>query len=107
MGNPSAWLAAIVASAQDAIVGKTLDGEVVSWNPAAEVLFGYRAEEMIGRPISLLADPAHPDEMTDILVRLRGGERIGRYEFELEGARTARSCPSRSPYRRCAAMRAS
>ncbi len=78
--EPQAWLAAIVESAEDAIVGKTLDGEVVSWNPAAEGLFGYRAEEIVGQPIAILADPAHPSEMADILSRLRDGERIGRYE---------------------------
>ncbi len=79
-GQAEAWLAAIVEFAEDAIVGKMLDGTVVSWNPAAEALFGYRADGMVGQRIKILADPAHPDEMGQILERLQKGERVGRYE---------------------------
>jgi PAS domain S-box-containing protein len=76
----NAWLAAIVESSDEAIVSKTLDGIVTSWNPAAERLFGYVADEIIGRPIAILAAPGHEDEMPAILARIRRGERVARYE---------------------------
>lgn len=75
-------LAAIVESSEDAIVSKTLDGVVTSWNKAAERTFGYAAEEMIGQPISTLAAPGQADEMTRILDRVRRGERIEHFETE-------------------------
>lgn len=73
-------LAAIVESAEDAIVGKTLDGIVTSWNSAAERIFGYTAAEMVGRPISVLAAPETTDEMPRILDAIRHGGRIAHYE---------------------------
>jgi PAS domain S-box-containing protein len=76
----NAWLGAIVESSDEAIVSKTLDGIVTSWNPAAERLFGYTADEAIGRHISILAAPGHEDEMPAILERIRRGEKVGRYE---------------------------
>ena len=75
-----ALLAAIVASSDDAIASKTLDGIVTSWNRAAERLFGYAAEEMIGRPIAVLAAPGREDEMPAILARIRRGERVDHFE---------------------------
>src|SRR5579864_7328401 len=75
-------LAAIMASSEDAIVSKTLDGVVTSWNRAAERIFGYTAQEMIGQPISILTALGHADEMPRILDRIRRGERIERYETE-------------------------
>jgi PAS domain S-box-containing protein len=57
----AARLAAIVESSEDAIVGKTLDGIITSWNPAAERLFGHSAGEAVGRPLSMLVPPDHPD----------------------------------------------
>jgi PAS domain S-box-containing protein len=75
-------LVAIVESSEDAIVSKTLDGVVTSWNRAAERTFGYTAEEMIGRPISILTAPGRADEMPRILDRIRRGERIEHYETE-------------------------
>lgn len=76
----AAWLAAIVESSDDAIVSKTLDGLVTSWNPAAHRLFGYSADEMVGRHISVLAAPGREDEMPMILERIRRGEKIDHYE---------------------------
>jgi len=73
-------LAAIVASSEDAIVSKTLEGIVTSWNSAAERLFGYAADEMIGQPILRVIPPDRHHEETEILARLRRGERLERYE---------------------------
>ena len=73
-------LAALVASADDAIVSKNLDGIITSWNKGAERIFGYTAEEMIGRPMSQLAVPGQQEDMTWILDRVRNGERIDHYE---------------------------
>ncbi len=75
-----ALLAEIVASSDDAIASKTLEGIVTSWNGAAERLFGYAAEEMIGRPIAVLAAPGREDEMPAILARVRRGERVDHLE---------------------------
>ena len=74
------FLGALVASAEDAIVSKTLEGVVTSWNPAAERLFGYSAEEMIGKSILILIPEGHPNEEPEILARIRRGERIEHYE---------------------------
>ena len=74
------WLAAVVESSDDAIVSKTLEGIVTSWNPAAEKLFGYTAEEMIGRPIAILAAPDRENEMPAILESIRRGEKVDHYE---------------------------
>ncbi len=73
-------LAAIVESSDDAIVAKDLNGIVTSWNKGAERVFGYTAEEMIGRPISLLIPADRENEEPSILARLRKGERIEHYE---------------------------
>jgi two-component system, chemotaxis family, CheB/CheR fusion protein len=82
MSEPPAasWLAAIVDSSDDAIVSKTLDGTITSWNPAAQRLFGYSPEEVIGRSISILAAPDRENEMPANLERIRRGERVERYE---------------------------
>lgn len=73
-------LASIVDSSDDAIVSKMIDGLITSWNRAAEKIYGYAAEEIIGQPISTLIPPDRPDEMTHILARIQGGERIEHYE---------------------------
>jgi two-component system, LuxR family, sensor kinase FixL len=73
-------LAAIVESSDDAIIGKDLDGVVLSWNEGARRLYGYEAEEMLGQSIARLVPPEHPDELTSILARVRRGERIPPYE---------------------------
>ena len=69
-------LSAIVESTDDAIIGKTLDGIITSWNQAAEKLYGYTANEMIGKPISVVIPTDHMSEFQQILDRLRRGERI-------------------------------
>jgi PAS domain S-box-containing protein len=73
-------LAAIIESSDDAIISKTLDGIITSWNKGAERLFGYTAEEALGRPITILIPPDRHNEETGILERLRRGERICSYE---------------------------
>jgi PAS domain S-box-containing protein len=73
-------LAAIVASSDDAIISKSLDGVVTSWNAAAERIFGYQAEEMIGQPILRLQPEDRQEEENMILERLRRGERIDHFE---------------------------
>ena len=71
---------AIVESSDDAIISKALDGTILSWNPAAERLFGYTADEMIGKPISVLMPEERYDDMESILGRIRRGERVDHYE---------------------------
>ena len=75
-------LAAIIQSSDAAIISKTLDGIVTSWNPSAETLFGYSAAEIVGKPIQVIAAPSHPGEMVEILNRIRRGERVEHYETE-------------------------
>jgi PAS domain S-box-containing protein len=67
-------LAAIVDASHDAIVGKTLEGVVISWNQGAEHLFGYGADEMVGRSILLLVPPERQDEEREILAAMARGE---------------------------------
>lgn len=74
------WLAALIESADDAIVSKTLDGIITSWNAGAERIFGFTAEEAIGNPITIIIPPDHLDEEPAILARLRAGERIEHFE---------------------------
>ena len=73
-------LAAIVESAADAIIGKDLNGVITNWNPGAERLYGYKAEEIIGKSVSILIPPERNDEEPTILAKLRRGERIDHYE---------------------------
>jgi two-component system, LuxR family, sensor kinase FixL len=76
----SAQLAALVSSSDDAIVSKTLDGTITSWNVGATNIFGYQADEMIGQPITRIIPPELHQEEKQILVRLHRGERIQHYE---------------------------
>jgi PAS domain S-box-containing protein len=64
----------------DAIIGTSLDGTITTWNHAAEVIFGYRPEEVIGQSVFVLAAPGREDEMPLILDRIREGQRITHYE---------------------------
>jgi PAS domain S-box-containing protein len=75
-------LAAIVESSNDAILGKDINGRVTSWNKAAELMYGYTAEEIIGEPVELLCPPERQDEEMEILARVRRGEQIKHYETE-------------------------
>ncbi len=74
-----AWLASIVQSSDDAIISKTLDGFITSWNPAAEKLFGYTAKEMIGQPITRLIPDDRLDEEVYIVDRIRKGELVDHF----------------------------
>src|SRR5690349_15394443 len=76
---PLALLASIVESSDDAIASKTLDGIVTSWNPAAEKIYGYKAEEIIGKPFSVLVHRDRPDEIVNILKKIRDGKRVEHY----------------------------
>ena len=73
-------LASIVESSDDAIIAKTLDGRILSWNVGAERLFGYTADEVIGSPITIIIPPERRDEEVSILQRLRRGQRIEHFE---------------------------
>ncbi len=73
-------LAAIVSSSDDAIIGKTIDGIVTDWNIAAQLIFGYSADEMIGQPITLLLPPDLEEEERAILERVRSGEKVDHFE---------------------------
>ncbi len=75
-------LAAIVASSDDAIIAKTLEGIVTDWNRAAEEIFGYSAAEMIGQPMARLLPPGRETEEDEILARLRRDERIEHFETQ-------------------------
>jgi PAS domain S-box-containing protein len=75
-----AYLAAIIESTDDAIVSKTLEGVVTSWNKGAEAMFGYTAEEMVGQPITRLFPPDRLEEENLILNRIKRGERIEHFE---------------------------
>jgi len=78
----SVHLAAIVASSTDAIISKSLDGEIMSWNAGAARLFGHAAQDMVGRPLARIIPPEWMQDENRILARLRVGERIENYETQ-------------------------
>ena len=78
--NPEAWLAAIVESSDDAVVGKTLDSIIRSWNAGATRVFGYSAAEAIGQPVYLIIPRERYDEEPRIIEQLMRGERIDHFE---------------------------
>ncbi len=80
VADAAARLAAILDSSDDAIVSKTLDGIITSWNPAAERMFGWAAAEAVGRPIILIIPEARRAEEDTVLARVRGGERVEHFE---------------------------
>jgi PAS domain S-box-containing protein len=73
-------LAAIVESSDDAILAKNLEGIITSWNTAAERMYGYSAQEIVGQPVTLLFAPGRQDEFMQIMARIRQGERVDHYE---------------------------
>src|SRR3954467_5777109 len=73
-------LAAIVASSDDAIISKNLEGIIVTWNEGATRIFGYTPEEVIGKSITILIPRERLEEEPAILARLRAGERVDHYE---------------------------
>jgi two-component system, chemotaxis family, CheB/CheR fusion protein len=75
-----ALLAAVVQGSDDAILSKALDGTILTWNNAAERMYGYRSEEVIGKNISMLLPPDRSTEIDDILKRLRRGEKLEHFE---------------------------
>lgn len=98
-------LAEVVRGTQDAVLSKDLDGTITTWNPAAARLYGYTAEEAIGRHVSFIVPGDHKDEEKAILERVMRGERLDTYETErirADGARISVSLtvsPIRSPMR--------
>ena len=76
----TALLASIVDSSDDAIISKSLDGTITSWNRGAEHIYGYRADEVIGKNISLLIPPERSGELSGILEKIRRGERIEHFQ---------------------------
>jgi PAS domain S-box-containing protein len=77
-----ARLAAIIEDASEAVIGKTLDGTIVSWNRAAEAIYAYTAEEIIGKSIYTLIPPDRATELEAIIARLRAGQHVPRFETE-------------------------
>lgn len=75
-------LAAIVSDSDDAIYGKTLEGTITSWNQGAERMYGYTAEEIIGKRVSLLVPDHQHDDFEETMQRIRNGERIEQHEVE-------------------------
>ena len=75
-----ALLASIVETAKDAIISKTLDGIITSWNSAAEEMFGYLSEEMIGKHVTLITHKDWPNEMSEILDKVKMGQHLDCYE---------------------------
>ena len=85
-------LASIVESSNDAIIGKTLDGTIISWNNAAERIYGYLADEIIGKSIAVIISPELRDQLPTFLQRVSNGERIEHFEtirLRKDGSRIA------------------
>jgi PAS domain S-box-containing protein len=78
--DPKELLASIVESSQDAIISKTINGIITSWNRGAEQLFGYQAEEVVGKPITILIPEDRLDEEPAILAKLRAGQKVDHFD---------------------------
>ena len=75
-----AKVAALIDSSDDAVIGKTLDGNITSWNRGAEKIYGYAESEILGKPISILLPPGLEDEVPQILEKIKSGEHVENYE---------------------------
>ena len=75
-------LAAIVECSNDAIIGKTINGIVTNWNPAAEAIYGYSSREIVGKSISIVIPPGRQAEFENMLDKIRQGQRVSHYETE-------------------------
>jgi PAS domain-containing protein len=93
------WFAAMVESSEDAIIGKTLEGIITSWNPGAERLYGYTAAEMHGQSIARLIPPELPDDLPQLLAQIRRGN-DWRLMKRCGDTRMALGCTSRYPSHR-------
>src|SRR3954467_13700603 len=80
MARVQATLAAIVESSDDAIVSKTLEGIITTWNMGAQRIFGYTPQEAIGNPINIIIPPDRQEEEPNILRQIRSGQRIDHFE---------------------------
>ena len=78
--NSADLLAAIVNSSDDAIIGKTTDGVITTWNPAAERMYGYAAEEILGQPVTVLCPPDRIAEVHEILRKIGNDEQVSYHE---------------------------
>ena len=78
--NATAYLASLVESSDDAIIGQTLDGTIVSWNMGAERLYQYHIDEVLGRSISLLTPENRPQELPELMERIGKGEHVEGFE---------------------------
>ncbi len=76
------WHAAIVASSSDAIIGRSLDGTITSWNSGAERMYGYSAAEAVGSDLAMMVPPERSGELPDMAERVRRGEPAGQYETQ-------------------------
>lgn len=91
-------LAAIVESSNDAIFSKALDGKILTWNRAAETMYGYRADEIIGKSVSILQPADRRSEVHEMVERLKNGQKVEHLETT-RVAKTAIYSPCRLPYR--------
>ena len=78
--GPEAWLAAIIENSDDAILSKTLDGVITTWNGAAERMFGFSALEAVGQPITIIIPDDRLPEENEILARIGRGERVEQFQ---------------------------
>jgi PAS domain S-box-containing protein len=79
-GIPSQLSMALITSSDDAIVVKSLDGVIATWNPGAVHMYGYNSDEVIGQPMTMLCPPDRHGEIASIMAKIRNGERISHYE---------------------------